>query len=390
MADQQIEALSALTTLASGDEFLVNDVSDTTDDANGSPKKVTHSTLLNHYRSKGICGGRLSLESAVSASSTDQSGKSTIYYVEHASNEIALYDGTTWNLRTFSNISVAVPSTIFRVFDIFAYDNSGTVTLETTDWDQSTATVSGATNATPIVITTSSAHGFSNGDLVGVASIGGNTAANGHIWNITSASGSSLTLEGSAGNGAYTSGGTIYKLNNTRTTALTLQDGVLVKTGATTRRYLGTGMTGGTSGQMDDAILKRMLYNYYHRLPRACVVSYGTSHTYGTNSTRLMNLAAANKLWLVLGQPQEILWNLTDSADGTLAAAGVAVDSTTSAIVEIMSTSASSLFTIGGSVYSRVGIGGHFAALTERAANSTSVTMCVFSTQCKIHAVPHL
>ncbi len=340
---------------------------------------------------KDICGGRLSLESAVSVSSSDQSGKSTIYFVAHTSNEIALYDGTEWVPRTFNNISVAVPSTLFKVFDIFAYDNSGTVTLECTDWNQSTATVSGATNPaspSPIVITTSASHGFSNGDLVGVASIGGNTAANGYIWEISSASGTSLTLVGSVGNSAYTSGGTVYKLTNTRATALTLQDGVLVKSGATTRRYLGTGMTGGTSGQMDDSLLKRMLYNYYNQIPRMVSVSYSTEHAYGTNSTRLMNLAAANKCWFVLGQPQDLLINIANSADGSLGAVGAAIDSTTSAIQEFMSTSSASLYTIGGAVGKQgQAIGGHFIALTQRGANSSSVTFCRFSSTCKVFSV---
>lgn len=340
---------------------------------------------------KDICGGRLSLESAVSVSSSDQSGKSTIYFVAHTSNEIALYDGTEWVPRTFNNISVAVPSTLFKVFDIFAYDNSGTVTLETTDWNQSTAAVTGATNPaspSPIVITTSASHGFSNGDLVGVASIGGNTAANGYIWEISSASGTSLTLVGSVGNSAYTSGGTVYKLTNTRATALTLQDGVLVKSGATTRRYLGTGMTGGTSGQMDDSLLKRMLYNYYNQIPRMVSVSYSTEHAYGTNSTRLMNLAAANKCWFVLGQPQDLLINIANSADGSLGAVGAAIDSTTSAIQEFMSTSSASLYTIGGAVGKQgQAIGGHFIALTQRGANSSSVTFCRFSSTCKVFSV---
>jgi len=340
---------------------------------------------------KDICGGRLSLESAVSVSSSDQSGKSTIYFVAHTSNEIALYDGTEWVPRTFNNISVAVPSTLFKVFDIFAYDNSGTVTLECTDWNQSTAAVTGATNPaspSPIVITTSASHGFSNGDLVGVASIGGNTAANGYIWEISSASGTSLTLVGSVGNSAYTSGGTVYKLTNTRATALTLQDGVLVKSGATTRRYLGTGMTGGTSGQMDDSLLKRMLYNYYNQIPRMVSVSYSTEHAYGTNSTRLMNLAAANKCWFVLGQPQDLLINIANSADGSLGAVGAAIDSTTSAIQEFMSTSSASLYTIGGAVGKQgQAIGGHFIALTQRGANSSSVTFCRFSSTCKVFSV---
>jgi len=66
--------------------------------------------------------------------------------------------------------------------------------------------VTGATNASPIEITTASAHGFSNGDTVYIQGVLGNTAANG-IWTISSASGSTFTLDGSTGNGTYTSGG---------------------------------------------------------------------------------------------------------------------------------------------------------------------------------------
>lgn len=388
MADQQIEALTAITALASGDEFLVNDVSDTTDDANGSPKKVTHSTLLNHYRAKDICGGRLSLESAVSVSSSDQSAKSTIYFVEHTSNEIALYDGTTWNLRTFNNISVAVPSTLFRLFDIFAYDNAGTVTLETVNWNQDTVVINAATTAEPIVCTTSSAHGFSTGDVVGIAGMTGMTVPNGYLWNISVGSSTTFTLLGTVGSGTYNANtGTAYKLNNTRATALALQDGVLVKSGDATRRYLGTGMTGGTSGQMDDSLLKRMLYNYYNQQPRAVGVSYSNSHPYSTNTTRLIERSAAAKLWFVLGQPQDIVFGVVASADGTLGAVGVSLDSIASSLQEFMSSSSSSLFTVGGLVHKQAaGIGGHFAALTERAANSTSVQFCIYSTICRVLA----
>jgi hypothetical protein len=388
MADQQIEALTAITALASGDEFLVNDVSDTTDDANGSPKKVTHASLLNHYRNKNTCGGRLSLESAVSVSSSDQSGKTTIYFVEHTGNDIALYDGTTWNLRTFNNISVAVPSTLFKVFDIFAYDNSGTVTLETTDWNQTTAAISSATTATPIEITTSSAHGFSTGDLIGIAGMAGMTVANGYIWEITVTSSTSFTLTGSVGSGTHTgSTGTAYKIPNTRATALTTQDGVLVKTGATTRRYLGTGMTGGTSGQMDDAVQKRMLYNFYNQVPKHARVNYATSHTYGTNTTRLMNLAAGNKLWYVLGQAQSANVNVFNAASDSLPAVGLGLDATTSETISVFIASQGALSTMGGSYTGTLSAGGHFMAITERAANSTTVTFCVFSTNCRVETV---
>jgi len=66
--------------------------------------------------------------------------------------------------------------------------------------------VTDATNATPIVITTASAHGYSTGEKIIVQDVGGNTAANG-LWFITVLSTTTLSLDTSAGNGAYTSGG---------------------------------------------------------------------------------------------------------------------------------------------------------------------------------------
>jgi hypothetical protein len=46
---------------------------------------------------------------------------------------------------------------------------------------------------------------------VTIASVGGNTAANGD-WVITKTSATKFTLDGSEGNGAYTSGGTVNRL----------------------------------------------------------------------------------------------------------------------------------------------------------------------------------
>lgn len=80
----------------------------------------------------------------------------------------------------------------------------------------STGTITDASNATPIVLTVTLGSGstFAVGDLVYVQSVGGNTNANGTFFvSAVSGSGTSTTLEGSAGNAAYTSGGTIKKLN---------------------------------------------------------------------------------------------------------------------------------------------------------------------------------
>lgn len=66
--------------------------------------------------------------------------------------------------------------------------------------------ITGATNATPIQITTASSHGLANGDFVTVRGVLGNTAANG-TFTISGASGSVFTLDGSVGNGAYVASG---------------------------------------------------------------------------------------------------------------------------------------------------------------------------------------
>jgi hypothetical protein len=66
--------------------------------------------------------------------------------------------------------------------------------------------ITGATNASPIQITVAN-HGLDSGETVVVASVGGNTAANG-TWVITVTGANTFTLNGSTGNGAYTSGGT--------------------------------------------------------------------------------------------------------------------------------------------------------------------------------------
>lgn len=76
-------------------------------------------------------------------------------------------------------------------------------------------TVNGATNATPIEITTVEDHGLLTGNTVFLAGVGGNTAANGS-WVITSTGTKTFTLDSSVGNGAYTSGGvvgTTYRLS---------------------------------------------------------------------------------------------------------------------------------------------------------------------------------
>lgn len=109
-------------------------------------------------------GGRLTSSSTDPFPSTN-TGATTLYYLPYTSNVVYLYDGTRWTGYTFTSVSLALSGLTDNLpYDVFLYNNAGTLTLELTAW----------TNV------------------------------------------------------------------STRATGLAYQDGVLVKTGATTRRYVGT------------------------------------------------------------------------------------------------------------------------------------------------------
>lgn len=69
-------------------------------------------------------------------------------------------------------------------------------------------TVTGASNANPIVITTLEPHGLSNNQLVGVYGVQGNTAANGG-WAVTVVNSTQFALNGAVGNAGYAGGGQV-------------------------------------------------------------------------------------------------------------------------------------------------------------------------------------
>lgn len=79
--------------------------------------------------------------------------------------------------------------------------------------------VTAASNTPPITITTSGAHGLTSSNVVQLSGVGGNTNANG-VFQITVVDSTHFVLNGSAGNGAYTSGGTV----NVCTTATIVAD----------------------------------------------------------------------------------------------------------------------------------------------------------------------
>lgn len=88
-----------------------------------------------------------------------------------------------------------------------------------------TFSVTAASNASPVQITTSVAHGLTTGDTVTVTGVLGNTGANG-TFVITVVDPTNFTLTGSTGNAAYTSGGTVYPHKLTLRKALVNESGL--------------------------------------------------------------------------------------------------------------------------------------------------------------------
>lgn len=88
----------------------------------------------------------------------------------------------------------------YRVYGNAGLIASGSLTVK------ETGSITGATNAAPIVIT-AVAHGLTTGMKVTITGVLGNTAANG-TFTIIVLTADTFSLTGSTGNGAYTSAGT--------------------------------------------------------------------------------------------------------------------------------------------------------------------------------------
>jgi hypothetical protein len=205
--------------------------------------------------------GRLTLETAVPVSLSDQTAKTTIYFTPYLGNQIGLYSGTAWAALSFSEVSLALGTlTANTNYDVFAYNNAGTLALElSASWTSDIA----------------------------------------------------------------------------RADALTLQDGVYVKSGAPTRRYLGSFRTVSAT-TTEDSVVNRFVFNYYNRVPRKLFKEEVTQHTYNGNY-RQWNNNPANQVCFLWGQAENALWGTlyhhSNSVAGyCIGAAGL--DSTTVAINE--------------------------------------------------------
>lgn len=219
----------------------------------------------------GICQGRLTTESGVPISTTDRTGTnaSVIYFTPLDGNKVSLYSGSEWVEHSFTERSLALSGlTTDAVYDIFLYDNSGTLTLELS---------------------------------------------------------------------------TAWTNNTTRATDLVLQDGILVKSGETTRRYLGT-FKAVNATQTKDTEVSRWLANYYNvvqRLMRS-EASNG-SYSYGSTTTRQINADSAMAVNFVVARRLLVYCEVFNGSNfgATGFTLGMGLDTTTAFTVSFRNVSGS-------------------------------------------------
>jgi hypothetical protein len=172
--------------------------------------------------------------------------------------------------------------------------------------------------------------------------------------------------------------------DTTRATALATQDGVLCKTGQLGRRYVGSFRTTGVSGQTEDSLVKRHVWNYYNRVPRIMrAVDTTNSWTQSTIATyRQARSTAANQLDLIVGVDETAVFaqvsaNANTVNEGVRAGVGIGLDSTTATSAQIMSVHAGDgqadaiIGTASASYRGHIGIGRHFLAWLEISSAST-------------------
>lgn len=236
MSDTKISALSELSVPA------LEDILPIVDDPAGTPATVK--VPSNRYLAIGahIVEGRLTLTSGTPVTTSDVSAAGTLYFTPFNGNRIRIFDGTRWKLYTFTERSLSLTITSGSNYDVFIYDNSGTLTLELSS--------------------------------------------------------------------AWTN-------DTTRADALTTQDGIYVKSGATTRLYLGTIRASGSNvtedsrgGATTQVGGKRFVWNMYNRVQRDILVFEGAnSWTYGSTTIRGANGATgvSNAVEFVRGMNDELV-----------------------------------------------------------------------------------
>lgn len=99
-----------------------------------------------------VADGRLTLTTGNPV--VDTTSSATVYYTPYIGNRIDLFDGVaTWTRQNFSELSLSVAATSNGLYDVFAYNNAGVVTLTLgTVWTNTTTRALGLTRQDGVLV----------------------------------------------------------------------------------------------------------------------------------------------------------------------------------------------------------------------------------------------
>lgn len=263
---------------------------------------------------------RLTLTTGVPVMTSAVTAATTVYLTPYCGNTIALYDGTSaWTVLASAEVSLSLSGyTANSNYDIWAYNNSGTLTLESTIWTNDT----------------------------------------------------------------------------TRATALAYQNGVLVKSGATTRRYVGTIRTTGTTGQCEfnplpaiaagGALANIYVWNYNNRVLTNATSSDSTnSWANFTANWRSANNSTTYRINFLVGVSEDVVdvMYTTYAKKGGICIGGVGIGlDSTSAFTGLVgafdntSTTTNDAAQVTGIMRKVVAVGFHYAQALELGNASVGIT----------------
>jgi hypothetical protein len=128
--------------MADGDSLTLNTEQDIVEfrlNAAGNLwRECFRSASLSGNGNPGGFGGRLTLTSGTPVTTTDVTAATTIYLTPFRGGYIPLWDGVRWTQNALSEISLAVPASTSQMYDLFVYNNAGTLTLEAVAWTNDT------------------------------------------------------------------------------------------------------------------------------------------------------------------------------------------------------------------------------------------------------------
>lgn len=140
-----------------------------------------------------------------------------VFSTTSASRSVTITDANVTNPTTNDAVEFKTPisvgglilSGVYPISIVLGTHQYSITAADAATSSQANATITGITKANPGVVTTSGAHGFSNGQLIYISGVGGMTQVNGLLFTIAGVTGTTFQLSGvnTSGYSNYASGG---------------------------------------------------------------------------------------------------------------------------------------------------------------------------------------